>query len=770
MLKNLLIILSILSSLSLFAQSKAQYVSESARDIPLAYDVDVIIIGGTSRAVAAAQAAAKNGASVFLAAPRPYLGEDICGPYRLWLEDGEIPKSDLAKAMYSESSKVTTPMKVKYALDDALLKAKVNYLYGSYASELITDKSGEIAGVVIANRSGRQAVRGKVIIDATDHGTVARMAKAEFTKFQSGKYNFTRIVVGGEAGEKAKKLNIHYTVKDKQYAVYEYTFNLEMKDNTWQSYAKADQEARNQSWQKGQVAYSEDLYFVPQDQIKAQKSIKGDWQSVKAIDLDALKPNGINHCYVLGPCADVSRNIAAKIMRPLIGMDLGVKVGLAAAAQAKNRQLPELNDLSVQNHKAKATITAELGEMLKGIRSKKSLKASRYITSPEGSLPVIAKYDTVVVGGGTGGAPAGIASARAGARTLIIEYLHGYGGVGTLGRISKYWYGHRVGFTSEVDKGVVDLSSKTQKGWNIEAKMEWLRSEFVKAGGHSWFHSLAVGSVVKDNRFIGVIVMTPHGRGIVLANTVVDSTGNAVIPACAGLPTQEITGEHVSVQGTGLPSFSPGESYKNSDWTFTDDDDVLDMWRIHVVARKMYKSFFDQGQHIDTRARRRIVGDITISPMDIINKRSYPDTITISKSNFDNHGFSSHDIFMIIPAIDKRITLVGNVPYRALLPKGYDGLLVTGLGISAHGDAMPVLRMQPDVQNHGYAAGKAAAMAAENATTVRHIDVKALQKHLGYDQYNFHVGHAQNISGCQSLQEVPIAYQNVACQAVFLHQ
>ena len=279
----------------------------------------------------------------------------------------------------------------------------------------------------------------------------------------------------------------------------------------------------------------------------------------------------------------------------------------------------------------------------------------KYFKSSVGSLPVIAKYDTVVVGGGTGGAPAGIGAARGGARTLVVEYLHGLGGVGTLGRISKYWHGNKVGFTAEVDKGVKSLSAntKSKRGWDIEAKMEWFRSELDKAGGDVWFQSLGAGSVVKDKKFIGVVIVTPFGRGVVLANTIIDSTGNAVIPACAGLPTQEITGEHVSVQGTGLPSYTPGQSYKNSDWTFTDDDDVLDMWRIHVVARKKYKNFFDRGQLIDTRARRRIVGDITVSPMDIINKRLFPDTITISKSNFDNHGFSSHELFMIKPA-DKR--------------------------------------------------------------------------------------------------------------------
>ena len=52
-----------------------------------------------------------------------------------------------------------------------------------------------------------------------------------------------------------------------------------------------------------------------------------------------------------------------------------------------------------------------------------------------------------------------------------------------------------------------------------------------------------------------------------------------------------------------------------------------------------------------------------------------------------------------------------HTPYRCLLPKGMDGILVIGIGLSAHCDAIPSIRMQPGVQNLGYAAGVAAAMA-----------------------------------------------------------
>ena len=74
--------------------------------------------------------------------------------------------------------------------------------------------------------------------------------------------------------------------------------------------------------------------------------------------------------------------------------------------------------------------------------------------------------------------------------------------------------------------------------------------------------------------------------------------------------------------------------------------------------------------------------------------------------------------------------MIVDVPYRCLLPKGLEGLLVTGLGLSAHRDALPLVRMQPDMQNLGYATGVAAAMAAKAGTLVRHIDVRQLQKHL----------------------------------------
>src|SRR5260370_36917335 len=104
-------------------------------------------------------------------------------------------------------------------------------------------------------------------------------------------------------------------------------------------------------------------------------------------------------------------------------------------------------------------------------------------------LPILGEYDVVVVGGGTGGAPAASSAARKKAKTLCSEYLHGLGGVGTEGLVSKYYWGYRGGFTAEVPND--------KNGWDPWEKAEWLRKEIRKAGGDVWFGVLGCGAFVQ---------------------------------------------------------------------------------------------------------------------------------------------------------------------------------------------------------------------------------------------------------------------------------
>jgi len=718
-------------------------VTESARQIPVLYDVDVLVVGGTSAAVAAAVAAAADGATVFLAAPRPYLGEDICGTYRLWLEPGEEPTSILAKAVFAEPRDRAvagmhrvppTPMQVKRALDEALLNAGVLFLYGCYTTELLHDAGGRPAGIVMANRSGRQAIRAKVIIDATSRATVARLAGARFARDPAGTSAFERIVVGGQAHEQehgqVRKLPAPvYAGDGRTYDAFQYSLQIPMKDGSYASLAEAEQVARDRTWDAGQVDASETLFYVPLDRMTGKAQQCCDWPGAKKVDLDVFRPASVERLYVLGGCADLSRQAAGKFLRPLEFMDAGTRIGQAAAAQASRIQAPQ--DVRVASQRAKSSIAGDVREDQAWMRVSDQ---TEHIKAPERALPVLGRYDVVVIGGGTGGAPAGIAAARQGAKTLVVEYLHGLGGIGTLGLIGNYYYGYREGFTRELDQGVLQLGgqgegkSEPGQAWNSQVKVEWYRRELRKAGADLWYGTLGCGALVEGNQVKGVVVATPQGRGVVLAKVVIDATGSADVATAAGARCSYITGEHVAVQGTGLPPWEPGARYTNTDFDFIDDIDVADISYSFLAARKKFGNAYDLAQIIDSRERRQIVGDFCLSPMDVYLGRTFPDSVVRASSNFDSHGFTIHPMFMLRPPDQK--TMPCYVPYRCLLPRGIEGVLVTGLAVSAHRDVMPVIRMQADIQNQGYAAGVAAATAARLGKPLRQIDIRELQRHL----------------------------------------
>jgi HEAT repeat protein len=355
------------------------------------------------------------------------------------------------------------------------------------------------------------------------------------------------------------------------------------------------------------------------------------------------------------------------------------------------------------------------------------------ITLDLNRFPTQGRYLVLVAGGGTAGASAGISSARAGATTLIAEYLHGLGGVGTEGRIGSYYHGNRVGFTSEVDRGTHAIGPdpwfRIEDGeWNTEWKKQWYLRASYEAGAEVWFGSLSVAAAVRGDRVTGAVIAGPYGVGLVRADATVDSTGNADVAAAAGAETVNISKAHVAVQGTGVSPFTPGKNSENTDHTFVDDTDVYDITRAFVIAREKFQDHFDLAQLIDSRQRQQVVGELSLDPLDFLAGRTFPDTITTAQSNFDSHGFTIHPLFMA-KAPDKA-DIRAHVPFRCLIPKGLEGILITGLGVSAHRDALPVIRMQADVQNQGYAAGRAAATAAQTGSAIRDVDVKALQNHL----------------------------------------
>jgi flavin-dependent dehydrogenase len=710
-----------------------KYGFQSERRIPVGYNVDVAIVGGTSAAVAAATEAAKHGASVFLAAPQPYLGEDICGTYRLWAENEKATGTELGKKIFGAG--LPTPMHVKKTLDNELIENKVNFLYSSYVTEIVHDSKGHPAGVIIVNRSGRQAVKAKVIIDATARGLVARLAGVDFSDYPAGKQEFKYIVVGNQpksiADGKMRKLPQPVVFKDKSYDALEYTLLLEIPNNSWDSFCRAEHEARDLTWDPGQVDAGDLLFYVPPDFITGKERWNQPTTDEERMNIGSFLPKNTERLFVLSGVADVHRKAASELLQPGALIHMGERIGRTAAKMAG--EIVPAEDFFVKGFDKGQHVPGDVGEILEGLRPTFNLGE---IPSEKTALPVLGSFDVVVLGGGTAGAPAGVGASRHGAKTLVLEYLHGLGGIGTMGMIGRYWDGYRDGYTQEVDWGVRvtggDHPRQKQRldEWVFDWKTEYFRREIRDSGGEVWFGVLGIGAYVHEGTVKGVVVATPAGKGIVLGHTVIDSTGSADIAIAAGAAYEYTDGLSVAVQGAGIPFKNPEDHYNNTDWTFTDDTDVLDVWRTFIVAKDKFENQYDLGKLPQTRERRRMIGDYTISVLDIYNKRTYPDTFSIHQSSFDTHGYTIDPFFSLRWPDERTKHITALVPFRALLPKNIEGIAVTGLGASAHRDAMPVIRMQPCLQNQGFSVGWAAALAAGNNQMIRHIDLKWLQKQL----------------------------------------
>ena len=700
-------------------------IEESARQIPVVATVDVVVAGGTTAGVAAALAAVEEGCSVFLVAPRPHLGEDLVDTLRLWLEDNEQPSGKLTKRIFSTPGPVP-PLRVKKVLEDALLRSGVRFVFCSIPTELLVDASGRPAGVVITNRAGRQAVIAKVVIDATFEASMAAQAGVSFHPVPDGPITVWRVVMGGTPA-KEELIHRRIPVPDEDVTYFEYALNLDPGTDVIAA-MRAEQQARDLTYRPGQLRASARLWYVPSNSIVGRLEAES-WRGLEQLEAGCFQPRGVDRLYVAGPRADIPRRAAREILQATGAERVGRFVGAAAGREALAIPPPDGVHLPPGSQKAEVKAIGDVRENLVGLRPTDSrLPSVPAETSP---LPVLGFYDVVVIGGGTAGAAAAIGAGRQGAKVLVVEYQEGLGGTGTLGLIGKPYHGRNVGFAREVPF--------PGEGRTIEDKMEWYRREIRKTGGEIWFGSLGAGAIVDGAQVRGVVVATLQGRGVVLSKVVIDATGNADIAVAAGAEWMfDGDASDLAMQGAGLPTRPPRASYVNTDFLLVDETDLVDVWRALVGARMtMNEEFFDSGPLIQTRERRRVVGDHILSYLDQIAGRTYPDSVVYSASDYDSHGYPTDDFFALLPHDDKSRAAnhpapggAAYTPYRCLLPRGLEGILVAGLGISMHRDASALVRMQRDIANQGYAAGVAAAMAAAADLPLRQIDVKALQKHL----------------------------------------
>lgn len=166
---------------------------EIKKSVPVVADVDVLVVGSGIAGATAAVAAARNGAKTMVIDRFGYPGGGV-GPGMI----GGAPNLELPDTMPDglpgipgefvrrSEEYCNAPLLNHYFRDSQVMvyillkmmqESSVQFMFNAYASDPIMEGK-QITGLVVENKSGTQAIRARVVVDATGDADVAFRAGA----------------------------------------------------------------------------------------------------------------------------------------------------------------------------------------------------------------------------------------------------------------------------------------------------------------------------------------------------------------------------------------------------------------------------------------------------------------------------------------------------------------------------------------------------------------------------------------------------------------
>ncbi len=153
-------------------------------------------------------------------------------------------------------------------------------------------------------------------------------------------------------------------------------------------------------------------------------------------------------------------------------------------------------------------------------------------------------------------------------------------------------------------------------------------------------------------------------------------------------------------------------------------------------AYKKYAEGFENSyisaiaQTLGIRESRRVVAEYTLTVEDIFNHAKFPDGIGASNYHLDAHGEANFSAdFMAYKPIAPGEHYY-EIPYRSLIPKGIDNLLVVGRCAGTDFLAQSTTRIQHTCRYMGEAAGIACRLAIGAKCAFRDVDGKLVRRRM----------------------------------------
>ncbi len=173
-----------------------------------------------------------------------------------------------------------------------------------------------------------------------------------------------------------------------------------------------------------------------------------------------------------------------------------------------------------------------------------------------------------------------------------------------------------------------------------------------------------------------------------------------------------------------------------------DPTNPFDFTEAEIIARRQVFEIYDfikkhadglensflmmTASEIGVRESRMIVGEYVLTEADCKTCTKFEDAIAACNYDMDIHNpaGSGTDHYLFAPGT------YYTIPYRSLIPKGVDNMLVAGRCISSDHTSQASYRIMPVVCCIGEGAGTAIAIAVKDKTTVRSVDISKLQENL----------------------------------------
>ena len=400
----------------------------------------------------------------------------------------------------------------------------------------------------------------------------------------------------------------------------------------------------------------------------------------------------------------------------------------------------------------------------------------RVIVEKERQIPICAECSVLVVGGGVAGVSAAIAAARGGSDVILLEREYGLGGLATLGLVTIYLplcdgRGHQVVYGLGEELLRLSIKHGAEKdypeawliGKNVEERKRKrfmtqynphmfaleLERLVTKLGIRILYGSVAVGTEVEHGRIQSVIIENKSGRSGILANSVIDCTGDADICRLSGAKIRQyeagnglanwyyyVAKGKINLQMLGLADVLPEQdgqegkvenraqgALNGQRYTGIDGEEISRM----VIEGHQY-------MYTDILKKRENQPDLVPVTTSMIPMVRMTCCMEGSYSLCDNEkGKFFEDSIGMIGDWRKRGP-VYEIPFRCLHGKEIKNLLTAGRCISVSDDMWDITRVIPACVVTGEAAGNAAAMCSD----FEQISISELQKKILFNGGKIH--------------------------------